>query len=383
MKKLQAGDRVFFSSSCSGKDGNMGRIDTCTKDYVKDNTIFADIFNHFIYQGEQKISPENLRAVDTTKISVPYGADGANAPVQKYRDHLEILTAKTDQSAVYLLPGIENQGEIHYAMPVKCMVYDALDYASQVEKAAKSHRNAKQKEQNKKEEKSGKLGEEDERRGSIKVTSGEYLTGFYKEDRLIPVVTLVVYFGANEWDGPRNLHQMFAIQDEKLLALMPDYKINLLAPREMSDKEIEQFQTDFREVMLFCKYMKDKEKLSELFRKNPAYRNMDQKAIRVIEAVSNTKIQVNEKEEKGNMCEGLQGIIDDAIQEEKKKVEEEKRKAEEERRRADFAEEQLRKEKSKMALLLRLSKDGRNDDISRISMDEEYCQKLMKEYRMM
>lgn len=63
--------------------------------------------------------------------------------------------------------------------------------------------------------------------------------------------------------------------------------------------------------------MKDKEKLSGLLNKNPAYRNMDQKAIRVIEAVANTKIQVNEKEEKGNVCEGLQGIIDDAIQEEK------------------------------------------------------------------
>lgn len=47
---------------------------------------------------------------------------------------------------------------------------------------------------------------------------------------------------------------------------------------------------------------------------------MDQKAIRVIEAVANTKIQVNEKAEKGNVCEGLQGIIDDAIHEEKKKA---------------------------------------------------------------
>jgi len=207
---------------------------------------------------------------------------------------------------------------------------------------------------------------------------------------LIPVITLVIYFGANEWDGPRNLHQMFAIQDKKLLSYIPNYEINLLAPQEMKDEEIAQFQTDFREVMLFCKYMKDKEKLSELLNKNPAYRNMDQKAIRIIEAVANTKIQVNEKEEKGNVCEGLQGIIDDAIQEEKKKAVKEKRKAdkerkraEEERKRADLAEERLRKEKTKIALLLQLSKDGRNDDIGRISMDEEYCQQLMKEYGMM
>ena len=375
----------------------MGKIATCTKDYVKDNTIFADIFNHFLYQGEQKIVPEALFAVDTTKISVPYGVDRAGVPIQKYRDHLEILTAKTDQSAVYLLLGIENQGEVHYAMPVKCMVYDALDYASQVEKVAKSHREEKQKEKNKNEAKSGKLRTEDEHKRDVKITSGEYLTGFYKEDHLIPVITLVIYFGANEWDGPRNLHQMFAIQDKKILSYIPNYEINLLAPQEMKDEEIAQFQTDFREVMLFCKYMKDKEKLSELLNKNPAYRNMDQKAIRVIEAVANTKIQVNEKEEKGNVCEGLQGIIDDAIQEEKKKVEEEKKKAvkekrkadkerkraEEERKRADLAEERLRKEKTKIALLLQLSKDGRNDDIGRLSMDEEYCQQLMKEYGMM
>ena len=36
--------------------------------------------------------------------------------------------------------GAENQAEIHYAMPVKSNLYDALEYAGQVEEAAKSHR---------------------------------------------------------------------------------------------------------------------------------------------------------------------------------------------------------------------------------------------------
>ena len=36
------------------------------------------------------------------------------------------------------------------------------------------------------------------------------------------------------------------------------------------------------------------------------------------------RVDVNEKEEKGNACEGLQGIIDDAIHEEKKKAVKEK-----------------------------------------------------------
>ena len=40
----------------------------------------------------------------------------------------------------YVLYGAENQTEIHYAMAVMNNLYDALEYAGQVEEAAKSHR---------------------------------------------------------------------------------------------------------------------------------------------------------------------------------------------------------------------------------------------------
>lgn len=213
------------------------------------------------------------------------------------------------------------------------------------------------------------------------------MTGFYKKDRLIPVITLIVYFGADEWDGPRNLHQMFAVQNEKLLSYMPDYKINLLAPQEMSDEEIEQFQTDFCEVMLFCKYMKDKNKLKEILSTHPVYQNMEQKAIHVIEAVANIKVTIKESEGTGDVCIAIREMMDDAAMEEKKKAEEEKKradeekkKAEEEKKRADLAEESLRKERNKMALLKQLNREGRNEDIDRICTDEKYCQHLMKAY---
>ena len=46
----------------------MGRLDTCTKDYVEDNNVFADIFNYFLYEGEQRIRPELLMSVDTAEM---------------------------------------------------------------------------------------------------------------------------------------------------------------------------------------------------------------------------------------------------------------------------------------------------------------------------
>ena len=39
----------------------MGRKDTVTKDYMKQNTIFADAFNYYIYGGQQRILPGQLQ----------------------------------------------------------------------------------------------------------------------------------------------------------------------------------------------------------------------------------------------------------------------------------------------------------------------------------
>ena len=152
----------------------MGVKDTVTKDYMNDPRIFADAFNYFLYSGRQVILPEKLRSIDTTMIGIPYGADGTVIPVQKFRDNMKCLSAMTDEHAAYMILGVEDQSDIHYAMPVKDMVYDSLHYASQVEEAARSHRRE-----------SGKTREDkaiDKESGleevvtGKKVSSGEYLT---------------------------------------------------------------------------------------------------------------------------------------------------------------------------------------------------------------
>jgi len=61
------------------------KADTITKDYVKDVSIFADIFNYYVYGGRQVILPEQLAERDSTKIALPYGTDDAVVPVQKFR----------------------------------------------------------------------------------------------------------------------------------------------------------------------------------------------------------------------------------------------------------------------------------------------------------
>ncbi len=335
----------------------MGRKDIITKEYMEDTEVFADVFNHMIYQGEKVIDPKNLKELDTASVVIPYGADGAEVPYQKYRDVFKILCAMKDENAVYLLLGVENQSNVHYAMPVKNMVYDSLEYAAQVQKAESSHREALRK-KNPKEK---------------KPDPAEFLSGFYKEDRLLPIITVVVYFGADNWEAPRSLHEMLAVQDEKILSLVPDYRINLIAPGEMSEEELEHFTSNFREVMQFIKYSEDAEKLERLVKANAAFATVDRKAVRVMEEMTGMKIEKEARGEKVNVCKGILGI------EEKGRAagREEGREEGRAEGRAEGVSAGIQREQKLTRSLLR---DNRLDDLKRALDDPAFRQKLCEEY---
>ena len=97
----------------------MRQADTLTKEYLSNNEIFADVFNYLIYDGQQRILPENLIERDTSEITLPLGKRGELATIQKFRDILKGCIAKEYKNTLYVLFGVENQSHIHYAMPVK------------------------------------------------------------------------------------------------------------------------------------------------------------------------------------------------------------------------------------------------------------------------
>ncbi len=249
---------------------------------MKDPIIFADMFNKFLYHGKQVIRPESLTEMDTTEIAVPYGDGKAGLPTQKYRDVLKLTM--TDGNVAYCILGCEDQSAIHYAMPVKNMLYDSMQLAQQVTKAAKSHRQERE----------------------HKPSSGEFLGGFHKTDRLIPVVTLVIYWGPDRWDGPLTLKEMYAAVDDSIMQYVPDYKINLIAPEQMTDEEIKEFQTNLKEVMLYIKYSKNKAKLQEVTQADKNFQSLDRQAAEVINVTTNSKLKYPEGKEKIDMCVALE-----------------------------------------------------------------------------
>ncbi len=268
----------------------LGKKDSITKDYMGNPDRFADLFNGYCFHGSEVVLPSELRDMDSTSVVVPYGSDGATVPTQKNRDVLKVLT-KTDGKAAYCILGVENQSEVHTAMPVKNMLYDAMTFANQISAAANSHKNNHDKASD----------------------DAEFLSGFFRSDKLLPVVTIVVHWGADEWDAPVSLQEMYQDDiNDSLLQYSPDYHINLVSPAMMSDGELDIFKSDLREVLKFIKHSKDKKSIQDLVDKDPKYKSLNREAAQTISVCANVDFKIPEGEEQIDMCKAIEDMKEDA-----------------------------------------------------------------------
>ena len=270
----------------------MGVIDTEGKAYLSNNKFFADAFNFLLYDGEEVIKPEKLKELDTTELTIPYG-NNARVPVQKYRDLLRLWNAMMDDNAIYVILGAELQNKVHYGMPVKDGLYDMVGYSKQIAEIKRSYS---------KDSDDGEVVIED---GicKIKLTSEEFLSGLRKDDKLIPIITAVVYLGDKPWDGPKSLYDMLDIKDEALKKFIPNYWINLISPADMDEDAFKKFHTDLGFAMMIVKHQS--EDADELIMATN-HRKIDRETAVFLNRAVNLELKYEEEEGGIDMCRALE-----------------------------------------------------------------------------
>lgn len=100
--------------------------------------------------------------------------------------------------------------------------------------------------------------------------------------------------------------------DNAILAHTPDYHVNLIAPDEMSDMEINEFHSNLREVMLYIKYSRDKDKLNQIIGEDPKFQSVERQAADVINVVTGSKLKYPEGKGDVNMCSAIQQMREES-----------------------------------------------------------------------
>ena len=270
----------------------IGVADNAVKDWLRDKERFADLFNGIVYGGEEVIKPEELTERNSEMGIVLKDKDGKERSVSRRRD----IIMNWNNTCNLVILAIESQQQISYAMPVRNMLYDALAYTEQMKAIWNSV-------------------PKDER---PKLYSDEFFSRFRKEDKLYPVVTLVLYYGeSGNWDGSLSVYDMFdenmsAEQKMKLQKYVADYKINLVELDKIPDINV--FKSDLRETIGMLQYKNEGEKLKEYVEENKDVLSElgieSRRVIRDVMKIINLEKYVKDKDGKEvvDMCKAVQEI---------------------------------------------------------------------------
>ncbi|MBS4930697.1 MAG: hypothetical protein KH020_05110 [Clostridiales bacterium] len=254
------------------------KADIIFKDFWRENERFADLFNTVVFKGKEVIRPEMLQEMDTD-VSGVIEFKQYKETIARTRD----VVKKSAYGIEFVVLGIESQKSIHYAMPLRTMIYDALGYLKEYQDITRKRKKEK------------------------KETQEEFLSNMRKEDRLHPIITIVIYYGETLWDGPFSLGDMMIEMPQEIKDIFIDYRMNLLQVRDSSQYifQNEDVQTVFeisREI-----FEEQFDKIKE------QYRNRDIKSelLTVIGKITDSKAIIKqglESKEGVNMCKALENL---------------------------------------------------------------------------
>ena len=268
--------------------------DVLTAAYLKNNSRFADLLNGWLFGGRPVVRPEDIQELDSAEIRIRRDRVTGGVRIGKrYRDVIRRVALGMRFAVVC----VEEQSEVDYTMPFRVIGYDLDRYEQQLRIRRQEHRERKD------------------------LKAEEYLSGISREDRFLPVVTLVLYFGKH-WDGPRNLKDLLDLEGmlPEVRELLADYPVHVIEVGNYPYAEA--FRTDLKLVFGFVQNADDKEKLQAFARaEEEALSELAEDAYDLISVMTGTeeldRIKKEKQERKGkvNMCKAIDDMLADAREE--------------------------------------------------------------------
>ena len=227
--------------------GQAKPIDTATAVLWKNSKYFAEVFNKIVFK-KPFVNADNLGDASEVEATFLQVRKVHRVTLKTTRDVAKALYPSSDKKSApnsyLMILGIENQYKIDPLMIFRVLESNFINCARQI-----SDIQAKNRDEMKKEE-----------------HEGEYISGFKRTDKIKPVITLVIYYGEEEWKGMRHLRDLFEEGEAKYIA--SDYEMPLLDVRHMDEETLNSFSSDLRAFLGFLRYEKDQNRLPAFMEEN-------------------------------------------------------------------------------------------------------------------
>ena len=143
----------------------MGKSDEYQFDYLDDNERFADQVNGALFQGRWVIKPGELEPADAQAVYLGKES-GVRKNVRTVVDKVRMWRGRL----IHIL-AVENQNYVDYHMVLRNMLTECLSYQKQWKEKRAVHVEAK----------------------DLRFGTDAFFSGMKKEEKFMPVITLVVY----------------------------------------------------------------------------------------------------------------------------------------------------------------------------------------------
>ena len=111
---------------------------------------------------------------------------------------------------------------------------------------------------------------------------------------MVSVITVTIYWGEKDWDGPRTLEEMIAPVDEKMSRFIPKYELPLITPKEIKDYKM--FHTEIGQVMEMLRVSGNKQIMTDLLDNNPLFEKMSRDAAVICNELLGLELKIEDKE---------------------------------------------------------------------------------------
>lgn len=306
--------------------------DLSTQELLCQPDVFADISNAHLFKGKRVICPEDLERLPEQMTS-----RSASGMLQRCISDIRMRYKKAGVNIAII--HVENQTGICNTMPIRDLGYIFSSYNEQIKE----------------------LKRENRRKGKRC-----YTKEIGDEQRLLPVITLILYYGKQPWEKPLTIMDLVNVTEKYKQILEPfilNHRIHVVQLQKQDSNMIDKYHSDFWHVANYLASCGNKNKQKLFLRDNTRKIVHREELLDVMHALSGddryqeirgavqamkgemTMCVIAEELEKQGMRKGVKKGVDKMNQ-----------------------------------LILHLAEDGRTDEIVLSAKDIVLQKRLMEEY---